>query len=311
MLRPEGDIKPATYLGNSPSCYSNTLAMTLGYPVSVQTIDAISGSAFGYQRIGPLPLFDPPGWDPDQGIDQALLIMGVEGQRLTFEDPTEALGTLRSLAENGPVFVGPLEMGLLRYQKGSDRSTGADHFVAVLDVNDVRVIMHDPHGHPYASLATKDFMTAWGSDTIGYAEGSYPLRTGFTEPVGTMAEWAAASLPFALNWAEGNEAIRGFPAGNVEGLNELREQAAAGTISEVTVAVLRDFAIRLGARRRADTSDMMGSFPELADRLSRQAAIIGAAQISVIDADWNLFQQQMAGVVALHDDIVDTLRKLV
>lgn len=148
MSQSEGKIKVTTYVGNSPYCYSNTLAMTMGHPVSAQTIEAISGSAFGYQRIGPLPLFDPPGWDHDQGVDQALSIIGVKSQWLAFEDPAEALETLRRLTDGGPVFVGPLDMGLLRHQLGSDRPTGADHFVAALDVNEVRVIMQDPQGHP-------------------------------------------------------------------------------------------------------------------------------------------------------------------
>lgn len=100
-------MKPVTYLGSSPSCYSNTLAMTLGYPVAMRTIWALSGSAFGYQRVGLLPLFDPPGWNPDRGIDQALSIMAVRSQRLTFEDPAEALDGLTRLAGRGPVFVGP------------------------------------------------------------------------------------------------------------------------------------------------------------------------------------------------------------
>ncbi|MDO5092931.1 MAG: hypothetical protein Q4D79_05830 [Propionibacteriaceae bacterium] len=79
-----------TYLGNSPYCYANTLAMTFGVPISPSLIEVLTSSGFGYQRIGPLPLFDPPGWDPDQGLDQALRIMDVHHQRMTFEDPGDA-----------------------------------------------------------------------------------------------------------------------------------------------------------------------------------------------------------------------------
>lgn len=160
----------------------------------------------------------------------------------------------------------------------------------------------------YAALPTEDFMKAWGSDTIGYGEGRlFPLRTGFTDPIGAPDAWAAALVPFALNWAEGNQAVPGFLAGNVEGLNELGDQATDGTISDVTIAVLRDFAIRLGARRRADAACFHSNFPELSNLLSRQAAVIGSAQVSVIDSDWISFSQQMADAAGLHGDILSVL----
>lgn len=300
-----------TYLGNSPSCYANTLAMTIGVPISAQLIDVLTSSAFGYQRIGPLPLFDPPGWDPDQGLDQALRIMGVAHERLTFDVPDEALATLRRLADVGPVFVGPLEMGLLRHQEGSDRPTGADHFVAVLDVNDERVMMHDPQGHPFATLPVADFLSAWGSETIGYANGRFPLRTGFTAPVGAPSEWVSASLPDALNWAEGNEAILIFPPGNAQGLRELAEEARSGAISEVTADVLRSFALRLGARRRSDAADALPDYPELASILRQQAEIIGGGQLDAIDSDWKTLSRRLLELAELHANILSTLRTVV
>lgn len=310
MSRTAGEFRAVTYSGSGPYCYSNALAMTLGHPVDAPLIEAITGSAYGYQRIGEFPLFDPPGWDPDKGIDQALGIMGVENQRRTFTDEKEALATLRRLANQGPVFVGPLDMGLLRHQGRSDRPTGADHFVAVLDVNDERVVMHDPQGHPYAALPVRDFMKAWGSDSIGYAEGRFPLRTGFTKPVGTAAQWAAGSLPQALNWAQGAEAIPGFPSGNEDGLRELSEEATTRGLSFVTTAVLLDFSLRLGARRRSDTADLLRDYPELASLLARQAAVIGGAQISVIDSDWVSLARRLDDASALHSEIVEELRKL-
>lgn len=297
-----------TYLGNSPSCYANTLAMTLGSPISAPLVDVLTSSAFGYQRIGPLPLFDPPGWDPDQGLNQALRIMRVEHERLTFDDADEALATLRRLAKQGPVFVGPLEMGLLRHQEGSDRPTGADHYVAVLDVNDERIMMHDPQGHPFATLPIRDFMNAWGSDTIGYADGRFPLRTSFTAPNGTPAEWVTASLPDALNWAEGNEAIPIFPPGNEAGLAALAEEANLGAISDVTADVLRNFALRLGARRRSDAADALRGFPELAALLHQQARIIGGAQLDVIDSDWDALSTRLTRCAEMHTQVVAALR---
>lgn len=300
-----------TYLGNSPSCYANTLAMTLGSPIGPPLVEVLTSSAFGYQRIGPLPLFDPPGWDPDQGLDQALRTMGVDHERRTFEDPNEALATLRRLTTGGPVFAGPLEMGLLRHQEGSDRPTGADHFVAVLDVDDDRVMMHDPRGHPFATLPTEDFMAAWASDTIGYARGRFPLRTGFTVPVGTAEEWVAASLPDSLTWAEGDEAIPNFPPGNEQGLTELAEEAATHALSDLTADVLRNFFLRLGARRRSDAADALHNVPELSALLREQGRLIGGGQLDAIDSDWTALAARFTEVAELHTQIVVALRSIV
>lgn len=282
--------------------------MTLEHSVEPATIEALTGSAFGYQRIGPLTLFDPPGWNPDRGLDQALSILGVDHERRTFPDAGAAYDELRSLAAAGPVFVGPLEMRLLRYQPGSDRPTGADHFVVVLHVDDERVILHDPQGHPYAALSVQSFMAAWGSETIGYAEGRYPIRTGFTAPVGTPDQWAAAMLPHALQWAAGEHAIGGFPAGNVAGLRQLREEVNSGAMTEPTPSVLANFALRLGCRRRADTAEALHAFPELARLLHKQAEVLGGAQLDVILANWQSLAARIEETGELHEHIAHAIR---
>ena len=78
-----------TYVGSGPYCYANSVAMMLGPaapPPSV--IEVLTGSPFGLELIaGRLPLFDPFGWYPDRGIDDALGLLGWsfrrEGRRMT------------------------------------------------------------------------------------------------------------------------------------------------------------------------------------------------------------------------------------
>ncbi len=165
-------------------------------------IETLTGSPFGFQMVGPLPLFDPAGWDPDTGLDQALALLGWQSDRETFTSMEEALERLTALCKNGPVFVGPLEMGLLLHQPGSDRPIGADHFVAVLAAGSEGVTMHDPQGHPYAWLPKDAFMAAWGSDTIGYGTGRFPLRTNFRRVASRDQSDAVRDvLPLAHRWA--------------------------------------------------------------------------------------------------------------
>jgi hypothetical protein len=66
------------YAGSGPYCYSNSLAMVLGPaapPPSV--IEVLTGSPFGIELLaGRLPFFDPYGWDPDRGLDDAIALLG-------------------------------------------------------------------------------------------------------------------------------------------------------------------------------------------------------------------------------------------
>ena len=170
--------------------------------------------------------------------------------------------------------------------------------------------MHDPQGHPYAALGIADFLLAWGAETIGYSRGRFPLRTGFTAPVGSLDEWAVAALPFALGWATGQHAVPGFPSGNVAGLAELRDEALDGGLPEAASSILANFGVRLGARRRLDTAGLLHRFPELSELLRQQAKVLGGAQIDVIDADWRSLADRLDRIGSLHDAITATLRTM-
>lgn len=151
-------------------------------------------------------------------------------------------------------------------------------------------------------------MAAWGAETIAYAEGRYPLRTGFTAPVGTPDEWAAATLPYALQWALGEHAMAVLPDGNVAGLRQLRMEVSSGAIAEPTPSVLTNFALRLGSRRQADTAEALHGFPELARLLHKQAEVIGGAQLDVIVADWQSLAARIEETGEPHEHITTAIR---
>ena len=293
-----------TYLGSSPYCYASSLAMTVPGAPAPPVIEALTGSAFGYQQVGPLPLFDPAGWDPDLGVDQALRILGAGGRRETFESGSEALARLEELAERGPVFVGPLEMGLLLHQPGSGRPFGADHFVVVVAVDDEAVTMHDPQGYPYARLPAEDFAAAWGAETLGYGMGRFPLRTGFTAPQGGQDAWATRLLPLAGAWARGARA--GGMSGNVAGLRALAAEAEAG-LEEPAATLLQDFSLRLGARRRADAADLLLRYPAVSEALETQARVLGGAQLAAVRGDGVQLASALRQVAELHEDLLALL----
>jgi len=146
------------YIGSGPYCYANSLAMALGDGTDPGLVEVLTGSPFGMQLLGGhRPLFDPLGWDPETGIDAALSLLGWTCQRSHGTEPTMALQNLGAALAGGPVLVGPVEMGLLRYHPDAAGAIGADHYVLVTGLDGDRVCFHDPDGYPHATLAAEPF----------------------------------------------------------------------------------------------------------------------------------------------------------
>ena len=292
------------YVGSGPYCYANSLSMVVDDEWRPGLIETLTGSPFGFQMVGPLPLFDPAGWDPDTGLDQALHLLGWESDRETFSSADEALERLVALSADGPVFVGPLEMGLLLHQPGSDRPIGADHFVAVLDAGPAGVTMHDPQGYPYAWLPADAFVAAWGSDTIGYGSGRFPLRTNFRRVAARNDQDAVEGLlPLAHEWARGGHSEG---AGSVHALRALADRAEIG-LGVPALPVLQNFSLRLGTRRRVDAARELAAWPKVAGVLDHQARALGRAQYAAVRGDNGALSAAFRKVADLHEDLVDAL----
>ena len=288
------------YVGSGPYCYANALCTVLDQGWSPGLVETLTGSPFGFQRVGPMPLFDPIGWDPDLGLDQALELLGWACDRETFPDSDEAFDRLARLAASSPVFVGPLELGLLAHQPGADRPQGADHFVVVLDAGPEGVTMHDPQGHPYAWLPREAFVAAWGSETLGYGEGRFPLRTAFRQTRRRDLDAAVADLLApARRWA-------GPPAGSATALRALAADAETG-LGEPGLGVLSQFSLRLGARRRLDAAGVLARWPVVAEVLDRQARTLGRAQLAAVTSNGAALARTFREAADQHEEMVSAL----
>lgn len=278
------------YVGSGPYCYANSFAMIMGEQApSTAVIETLSGGPFGMQLIGGrLPFFDPYGWDPSLGFDHLLTSLGWTSTVSSGGTADEALDRLRAAAATGPVWVGPLEMGHLTHQPGMTGPIEADHFVVVLEVGPELVLLHDPHGHPYATLPVAQFLRAWRADTLSYGE-PYTLRTDFHRVAAVTEEEALrAGLAGATAWLEIDPA-RPVPPGT------LGNGAAAEALAELWQAGPDDglrahlawFAVRVGARRLDDAATclarigLVGSSAVLRD----QARRVGALQYPVVTGD--------------------------
>ncbi|MBO3737460.1 hypothetical protein J5X75_07990 [Actinoplanes sp. NEAU-H7] len=256
---------------------------------SPSTIEVLTGSPFGFEILGGgLPLFDPYGWDPDRGLDDAIALLGWTCERAGAEDDEQALARLRDALEAGPVLAGPVEFGLLRHLPGMTGPIGSDHFVAVLEIDGDLVRFHDPHGCPYATLPVPDFLASWRADTIGYRSTAYTMRSSFRRVREVAADDALrASLPAAAAWLRGRDLpVPAGTLGGAPGVLLLADQVAEGLKPEVRDH-LAHFAIRVGARRLADAAAVLTRLghPAAAAVATRQARLVGALQRDIVAGD--------------------------
>ncbi|MFC3162962.1 hypothetical protein [Ciceribacter thiooxidans] len=245
-------------------------------------------SAFGMQLVGgALPFFDPYGWTPDLGFDAALDAMGWTSSVTSGGSADEAFERLRRELVYGPVWVGPLEMGWLRYQPGMNGPIGADHYLVVLAIEGDRLRMHDPQGYPYATLPIGDFLEAWRAESIDYGL-PFTMRANFRRlQVVHEEDVIRATLPAAAAWLsmQQQENLPEGTLGNGDAATALASMIETGC-DESLRGHLIHFAVRVGARRLADAATCLARIGcrDAAQVLSEQAVLVGSLQYSLSTA---------------------------
>jgi hypothetical protein len=277
-------------------------------------IEVLTGSPFGFELIaGRLPLFDPYGWDPDQGLDDAITLLGWTCQRQGADDDEQALAMLRDAVKGGPVLAGPAEMGLFRHQPEMTGPIGADHFVSVLEVDDAVVRFHDPLGFPYATLPVPEFLAAWRADTIAYRTTPYTMRSGFRRVRDVPADEALrAALPGAVAWLRGRDDLP-VPPGTIGGaaaVLRLADMVADGLDGDV-YGQLVYFAIKVGARRLADAATALTGLGEgkAAAVATRQARLAGSLQYDIVTKASQSAAETLRRLAPTYNELAEALER--
>ena len=273
-----------TYTGSGPYCYADSLRMILGDDApSSAVIEFATGSPFGMEFIGEkLVFFDPYGWSPLDGIEKALEAMGWQSTEIIAKDEDDAATQLRTALKKGPVFVGPVALGHLTHSPTNKGIMDADHYIVALRINGPMVEIHDPAGHPYATLPLADLLKAWKIEQIAYGK-PYTMRTDFRLAEKFSEEdIIRRSIPSAAAWISAKGSHDDMPPKSAANASAAMRLARL-VETEYTPSLrghLTYFAVRVGARRAADAATCLArvGLDEAAGVMERQARLIGSLQ---------------------------------
>ena len=178
------------YFGDVSLCYSYSLAMALdgyGYDFKADFLEAIMVMGNGASIVKeddqhPLVFFD--NGMPDLSISHSLKILGFDYEDFYLKDGAEVnleeiKRKLETFLFNGPVVLGPLDMGHLSYNPNHTILYGVDHFVTVYDIDDQYLYLHDPAGFACMKVTFNDILEAWKAEDIDYKRGSYSMWGNF------------------------------------------------------------------------------------------------------------------------------------
>ena len=170
------------YFGDVSLCYSYSLAMALdayGYEFKAEFLEAIMVMGNGASIVKedeehPLVFFD--NGMPDLSISHSLKILGFDYENFYLE---EVKGKLEMFLSNGPVVLGPLDMGHLTYNPNHTILYGVDHFVTVYALDGQYLYLHDPAGFACMKVTFNDILEAWKAEAIDYKRGAYSMWGNF------------------------------------------------------------------------------------------------------------------------------------
>lgn len=289
-----------TYVGNGHYCWANSTAMLLESAeasIEPRLIEVLSGVGLGaFWLDGPSLLFlSGRASPPDIGVSRALELLGFGVQEAAEADGAalsiDALaGLLETGLAQGPVMLGPLDMGELTYRPNAHAAIGVDHYVLALSIEGAKVLVHDPAGYPCVPIALNALERAWRADRISYRRGSYRR---WQAPVRVASPSPAQILETAiLSFIDAYKAARvGTSPGVTMGPEAIEKVASTirqRELPETSLRHLERFVLALGVRRALDYDwYLRRSHPDLARVKHQQALSLGRAHAASVSRDWD------------------------
>ncbi|WP_341675370.1 hypothetical protein [Niveibacterium sp. SC-1] len=285
------------YIGNGAYCYANSAAMLLahhGYNISPGLLEVLSGVGLGaiYRRDPAEMFFSDPNGLPDAGIGKALEILGFScgGWPRLEEGAAVPFAALENALRDGPVMIGPLDMGLLRYHPHWEWLGGADHYVLITGLNDRVARLHDPDAVPCAVLPRGELAEAWRAEKVVFRSGAFQAwhspRRAHTP---TSAEIHERARTYFRERCQGAAAAANdtATAWGVAAIRACGQRVREGDVPPPLHGMLIHFSLRLGARRALDYAAFFALFDAELARLKReQADVFGLAHCAAVRKEW-------------------------
>lgn len=307
----------ASYIGNGAYCYANSTAMLLesiGERISPSVIEVLTGVGFGavWEESQQAAWFNGD-ITPDEGIDHALKLLGftaVESPPLS-EKGDAPMAALREMLSQGPVVIGPVDMGMLTYDPNHSYLGGCDHYVLAYGMDDQFIHIHDPGGFPHVKLSHASFMKAWKAENIPWKRRSYRMWAQPTRVCSpTLQEIREQAMQYyrslyseTIEWAAQNGRIV-----NAAAIRVFADSVSRGDMTPESIGNMKHFLFRLGARRAMDTADFLKDFaPSLAELKARQAVVFGECHTHAAHEDWSMLSQALNRLAAIEEEIVEEL----
>ena len=298
------------YFGDVSLCYSYSLAMALdayGYDFKADFLEAIMVMGNGASIVKedeqhPLVFFD--NGMPDLSITHSLKILGFDYEDFYLKDGAEVnleeiKRKLETFLSNGPVVLGPLDMGHLTYNPNHTILYGVDHFVTVYALDGQYLYLHDPAGFACMKVAFKDILEAWKADAIDYKRGAYSMWGNFKKiksPSQTEIYQETARI-MRVRYLDGQSGVLKYYAKAVaeNGLNTEQKQ------------LHQYFSFKLAAVRNLHLSRFLKNHEPEGARLKEElATLFGQAHLSCLKEDY----QELAHLLHQIAEVDDRFRDL-
>ena len=298
------------YFGDVSLCYSYSLAMALdayGYDFKADFLEAIMVMGNGASIVKeddqhPLVFFD--NGMPDLSITHSLKILGIDYEDFYLKDGAEVnleeiKRKLETFLSNGPVVLGPLDMGHLTYNPNHTILYGVDHFVTVYALDGQYLYLHDPAGFACMKVAFSDIIEAWKAEAIDYKRGAYSMWGNFKKvksPSQTEIYQETARI-MRTRYLDGQSNVLTFYAKAVaeNGLNTEQKQ------------LHQYFSFKLAAVRNLYLSKFLKDHDPEGARLKEElATLFGQAHLSCLKEDYQELAHmlyQIAEVDGLFKDL--------
>ena len=307
-----------TYVGNGPYCYANSASMLLesaGESLEPRLIEVLSGVGLGASWVPESQTLFLSGWAsvPDVGLSRSFGLLGFEvAEEAELDGAPMPVVALNLQLSEGPVMLGPLDMGELSYHPNARGANGVDHFVLALHTEDGAVVVHDPAGYPAMPIDVEALDRAWRADLIEYRRGAYrrwhsPARAEDLSPE-QIAE--ATIQSFGQAYRDSRTIDDPKVAVGPEAVEALVASIRGGELLDGGLEHLRRFALPLGVRRALDYSWYLQELrPELADLKKRQAWHLARAHVAAARCEWEPLADHLMHLADLEHKVETTLVK--